>query len=194
LAFESLASDLVEDDTNGSADLFLRHVQRESTIRICVNPRSGSTATADVPALAFSADARYAVFACASPALGPTDMNGATTRRDSDRRGARGQRAQRRLAMADGPSAWRRFADGRFVVRRPTSLASRYCVYVRDMTTGVTSLVDASPIGTTPAQVGSRPRRSATTAAVLFVTRRTGLRRGAGSWRSVRDSDRRRGS
>ncbi|MBL8142947.1 MAG: PD40 domain-containing protein [Acidobacteria bacterium] len=164
LAFESLASDLVEGDTNGSADLFLRHVQRESTIRICVNPRSGSTATADVPALAFSADARYAVFACASPALGPTDMNGATDifRRDlvTGEVLAVSVRSDG-LAMADGPSAWASVsADGRFVVFRSSAAdvvpgVSGTHVYVRDMTTGVTSLVDASPIGTAPAQVGS---------------------------------------
>jgi Tol biopolymer transport system component len=75
VAFTSLASDLVADDTNGVGDVFVHDVERGTTTRV-----SGDVTFAEVSAESrnpsISADGRYVAFDSTSSELDPDDGNG----------------------------------------------------------------------------------------------------------------------
>lgn len=75
VAFYSTASNLVSDDTNGQADVFVRDEQTEQTQRVSVasdGMQGNNTSTLDH----LSSDGRYVVFSSTASNLVPGDTNG----------------------------------------------------------------------------------------------------------------------
>lgn len=77
IVFESNASDLVIDDTNGVADIFVYDVQTGKTTRVSVTSE-GIQANAFSSAPGISSDGRYIVFASAATNIVANDTNGAS--------------------------------------------------------------------------------------------------------------------
>lgn len=75
VAFESTASNLVDDDSNGVRDVFLRDLLRAATIRASLGSIGEVAADSRRPSLA--GDGGAVVFDSTSPALVPKDSNGA---------------------------------------------------------------------------------------------------------------------
>lgn len=73
VAFQSLATNLIDDDTNGAADVFIRDLDTNTTERPCdlVEPNDFSYSPA------ISADGNVVAFASAATNLVPGDTNGA---------------------------------------------------------------------------------------------------------------------
>ena len=61
VAFESLATNLVAADTNGTWDIFLRHTASGTTERVSI-PNSGGEADGESIRPAISQDGRYVAF------------------------------------------------------------------------------------------------------------------------------------
>jgi hypothetical protein len=75
VVFSSLANNLVDDDTNGVSDIFLRDVVNGITTRVSVG-LNGSEANAGSVAPDISADGRYIVFSSLASNLVEEDTNG----------------------------------------------------------------------------------------------------------------------
>ena len=75
VAFDSLASNLVPADTNGTWDVFVRDRRADTTSRVSV-ATDGTQANAESVAKAVSADGRYVVFDSFASNLVPGDTNG----------------------------------------------------------------------------------------------------------------------
>src|SRR5262245_2647879 len=78
VAFESEASNLVANDTNGFSDVFLRDLQSGTTRLLSVNTSGtgGGTGASSSPVI--SADGRYVAFVSAASDLVANDTNGAS--------------------------------------------------------------------------------------------------------------------
>ncbi len=79
LAFVSTRTDLVEGDTNGHADIFVRETISQATVRVSVGtsrlgPPVQANAPSDAPSI--SADGRYVAFTSEASNLVPGDTNG----------------------------------------------------------------------------------------------------------------------
>jgi Tol biopolymer transport system component len=77
--FQSQASDLVADDTNGRADVFVRNIHKRTTTLVSVNysgTDSGNGPSESPRSAAFSADGRYVAFWSTASNLVETDTNG----------------------------------------------------------------------------------------------------------------------
>ena len=77
IAFQSYATNLVPDDTNGFWDVFVHDQAAGTTVRASVST-SGNQANDDVFSPALSRDGRYATFDSYASNLVPGDTNGAT--------------------------------------------------------------------------------------------------------------------
>ena len=78
IVFSSRASNLVDGDTNGQSDVFLRDTQENTTTRVSVSS-SGEEGNSDMPGdntPSISADGRYVVFPSNSSNLVENDTNG----------------------------------------------------------------------------------------------------------------------
>jgi Tol biopolymer transport system component len=75
IVFESSASNLVPDDTNGTEDIFLRDLQTNET-RLVSLSAVGSLGNNDSSDSSISADGRYVVFESDADNLVPEDTNG----------------------------------------------------------------------------------------------------------------------
>jgi Tol biopolymer transport system component len=73
VAFQSRASNLVANDTNDTADIFVRDRQLNTTVRVCDNPQPNRYSFSP----SISADGRFVAFASAATNLVPDDTNGA---------------------------------------------------------------------------------------------------------------------
>jgi Tol biopolymer transport system component len=69
LAFASFSSDLVDDDTNGRQDIFVRNVQAGTTLRASLSG-SGTQISSDAEQPAISDDGRFVAFVTSAPELG----------------------------------------------------------------------------------------------------------------------------
>ena len=74
VAFESVATDLVANDTNGDRDIFVRDRQTGATEMVSVDT-AGVLGNGESRAPALSADGRFVVFESAATNLVPTDTN-----------------------------------------------------------------------------------------------------------------------
>lgn len=74
IAFESRATTLVPDDTNGKMDIFVHDRNTNQTQRVNIGP-GGSQATSDSSACSISAEGRYVAFESAAGNLVPDDTN-----------------------------------------------------------------------------------------------------------------------
>jgi Tol biopolymer transport system component len=168
VAFESSASDLVEEDANGVSDVFVRDLVRGETALVSVNPagRAANGASSDA---VMTPDGRYVAFISAASDLVPGDTNGlpdvfvrdlqaGTTTLVSvgaTRSGSGG-------IEVEGPAI---SVDGRWVAFASTASnlvagvgRQGYEVYVRDLAAGTTRLASTNvaavftPASTTPPQ------------------------------------------
>jgi len=105
VAFSSDASNLVRDDSNGVADVFVRHLARHRTIRVSISS-SGAQANGPSHSPAISVDGTVVAFVSEATNLVPGDTNGTAdifvrnlTRRTTRRVSVGSSRQQ-----ADGPS------------------------------------------------------------------------------------------
>jgi Tol biopolymer transport system component len=159
IAFQSLATNLVAGDSNGSYDVFLRDRQTGTTVRVSVDS-SGGEAGGSSLIQAISADGRLVAFTSIASNLVAGDSNGdrdvfvrdlqsGTTERVSV--GPGGSEGNGQSGLTGGLSI---SADGRFVAF--ASLASNLVVgdanatadvFVRDRQAGTTELASVSSGG-----------------------------------------------
>lgn len=152
VAFDSAATNLVPNDTNGTIDVFVHDRQTGQTTRVNVSS-AGEQADGGAFEPSISGDGRYVAFMSTSALLVPGDTNalsdvfvhdrrtGATTRVSIATDGAQ--------ASGDSPSL---SADGRYVAFESgsSSLGGTNFwrdVFVHDRETGQTRLVSASTSG-----------------------------------------------
>ena len=78
VAFNSEASDLVANDTNGTSDVFVRDLQLGTTTLVSVNRFGTGSGNSSSGASVISADGRFVAFASDASDLVANDINGAT--------------------------------------------------------------------------------------------------------------------
>jgi Tol biopolymer transport system component len=164
VAFESLASNLVDGDTNGVSDVFLRDRGRFSQTTLISlasdrGPVAGARANGPSFVMAITPDANKVVFLSAATNLVPGDTNGQPDVFVRDRR----NRTTMRVSVAQGGGqangASRTAsitADGRYVAFDsvaanlvPGDDNGRSDVFVRDLATFTTTRVSVGCAGTT---------------------------------------------
>ena len=183
VAFASLASNLVENDTNGVADVFVRDRVNGTTERVSVSSKgregdghSGIVGVAGYPAI--SADGRFVAFPSEATKLVKKDRNGATDVFVHDRLTGTTERVSVSSAgdeangFSEGPAI---SADGRFVAFQSNAdnLAPEDGnlvddVFVHDRVTGTTERVSVSSSGVGGNGTSSRPDISADGGFVVF--------------------------
>src|SRR5919106_517577 len=156
VAFASLASNLVENDTNGVADVFVRDRFNGTTERVSVSSKgregdghSGIVGVAGYPAI--SADGRFVAFPSEATKLVKKDRNGATDVFVHDRLTGTTERVSVSSAgdeangFSEGPAI---SADGRFVAFHSNAEnlvagtpSSFFQVFLRDRATGTTERI-----------------------------------------------------
>jgi len=184
VAFASLASNLVSNDTNGADDCFVHDRQTGQTVRISVDS-AGLQCNGESSHPAISADGRFVAFVSAGTNLVPGDSNG---RRDvfvHDRHTGQTRRVSVSTAGAQGnadselPSI---SADGRFVafsgaastlVAGDTNLHED--VFVHDLLTGRTSRISADSFGVQGNDHSRTPSLSADGRIVAFASQASNL-------------------
>lgn len=118
VAFESLADNLVEDETNGRADVFVLDRVTQVVERVSIGT-GGVESDADVFGSSISSDGRHVVFASAATNLVPDDGNGLTDVFVFDRDAGTTERISSAGGGLDGDGLSQKAAisaDGRFVV------------------------------------------------------------------------------
>jgi Tol biopolymer transport system component len=154
VAFESLATNLVNADTNANADIFLRDRRRRTTSRVSVGA-SGNEGDGFSISPAMSGDARFVAFVSSATNFVPGDTNGFVDAFVRDRRLGTTSRVSVATGGAQGNGdvilAPVVSDDGRFVVfaSRATNLTPEAApgLFVRDRRLGVTALVSISAAG-----------------------------------------------
>jgi Tol biopolymer transport system component len=172
VAFISDSTNLVENDTNGTGDVFVRDRQTGTTTRVSVSS-SGAEGNESSWAPAISADGRYVSFASAATNLVPNDTNGRfdtfvhdrvtgeTIRVSVDSDGFQGIPSQSESSESTAISS-----DGRFVTFDsglngliPSDMNGESDLFVHDMQTGGTLGVSFDQDGVSTG--GSQPTISA---------------------------------
>jgi hypothetical protein len=199
VAFESRASDLVANDTNGHSDVFVRDMQTGVTTLVSLNAAGAGGGNGDSTRAIISADGRVVSYESAASDLvandnnqsddvfardltgGPTvlvSVNGAGT--------ASGNNRSFRAGRGTGDGFFRRAIsdDGRVVVFESlatdlTNLSDtngKSDVFARDLVSRTTSLVSANTAGTASGNRESyHPTVSANGRVVVFETLATNL-------------------
>jgi Tol biopolymer transport system component len=185
VAFASVSSNLVADDTNGFQDIFVRDRRSGTTERVSVSSAGVQADKSSGPGfgtgIAISADGRYVAFASGATNLVAEDTNGLTDVFVHDR--ATGQ--TERVSIGSGGQGNERSgitsialsADGRFVAF--DSLTSNLVegkahsgveVFVRDRSTGQTERVSVSGTGALADNESAWPAISADGRFVAFMS------------------------
>jgi Tol biopolymer transport system component len=155
VAFRSLATNLVPDDTNGTTDVFLHDRKTGTTTRVSVDS-AGAEGNGQSFEASISDSGRFVAFSSEASNLVPDDTNGMTDVFLHDRKTGTTTRVSVDSAgiEGDGPSFDPSIsADGRFVAF--TSMASNLVpgdtplsdVYVHDAKTGTTTRVSTDSAG-----------------------------------------------
>ncbi len=180
VAFHSYASNLVSDDTNGVADVFVHERATGQTSRVSVSS-TGEQSNEDWSGYeTISDDGRHVAFGSDASSLVPGDTNGARDIFVHDR--ATGQTSRVTVTstggQANGPSLFSTIsADGRYVafasdasnlVRRDTN--GERDVFVHDRVTGQTTRVSVSSTGRQANRDSSDPEVSADGRYVAYVS------------------------
>lgn len=157
IAFESLASNLVPSDTNGSADIFVHDTQSGDTYLVSV-ASDGTQANGGSSYPDISSDGRFITFGSGATNLVPDDTNGEDDIFFHDR-----QTGETTLisaawdgALGNGLTYFPRISsDGRYVSFQsqatnlvPDDANGEFDVFVRDRQTGDTILVSKASNGT----------------------------------------------
>jgi hypothetical protein len=168
VAFVSEASDLVAGDANGTWDVFVRNLQTGTTVLASVNAagtssgngRAGVTGTSVLtPSLSISGDGRFVVFSSDATDLALSDTNGREDIFVRDMQNGSTSLATINAAgtaSANGVSFFPAIAaDGSTISFRSTAsdlvandTNATTDVFVRRLSTGVTSLVSVNAAGT----------------------------------------------
>jgi Tol biopolymer transport system component len=163
VAFESSASDLVADDTNLAADVFVHDRVAGTTERVSLTSAGGQSSEPSIDP-AISADGRFVAFRGSGPDLVAGDTNNSPDIFVRDR--VDGTTSRVSLRADDGEaslSSWAPAisADGRFVAFQargsnlvPGDANDQYDVFVRDRSAGTTTLVSVDLTGV-PAELES---------------------------------------
>ncbi|TVQ31479.1 MAG: hypothetical protein EA376_09380 [Phycisphaeraceae bacterium] len=156
VAFHSIASNLVPDDTNSAIDIFVHDLQTGVTERVSLSSK-GEQGNGDSFSPSISADGRFVAFDSNATNLVADDTNGARDIFVHDRQKGDTERVNLSSSGEQGNSWSERSsisADGRFVAFQ--SIASNFVpgdtndawdVFVRDRETGVTERVSVSSSG-----------------------------------------------
>ncbi|HTO00624.1 MAG TPA: hypothetical protein VL068_08110, partial [Microthrixaceae bacterium] len=188
-AFSSDATNLVDGDSNGFSDVFVRDAQTKLTTRVSLPsadlPSGDKQADRESSNPKISADGRYVAFESAARNLVATDGNSRTDVFVHDRDTATTRRVSVGIGGAEGndtsdsPSI---SADGGLVAFRSdaTNMAagdsnSRSDVFVRDMVAGVTSRVSVDNDGAEGNNDSNDPAISGDGRSVVFKSFATNL-------------------
>jgi hypothetical protein len=166
VAFESQASNLVSNDTNGTWDILVKDLESGAVTRASTDS-GGSEADSYSYDAAISGDGRYVAFRSNASNLVPDDTNGkfdvfvkdlssgATTRVSTDSSGLQGNDASWDPCIS---------RDGRYVAFDsnasnlvPDDMYVASDVFVKDLWTGATTLVNTDSSGNQAAGVSSHP-------------------------------------
>jgi Tol biopolymer transport system component len=149
VVFESVASDLVARDTNGSRDIFIRDRQTGSTELVSI-ASDGIQANCYSTSASISADGRYVGFSSCASNLVAGDTNGGFDVFVHDRQTGLTERASVDSSGKQG-FGWSQYAsisaDGRYVVFAsdsalvPDDTNDKLDVFVRDRQTGITERI-----------------------------------------------------
>ena len=188
VVFDSTASDLVADDTNGFGDVFYKNRQNSEVIRVNTNAAGDESTGALATAGDISADGRYVLFSSAASDLVPDDTNGevdlflkdlqtgAISRVNTNAAG------EQSVGNSSATITASFSADGRYVVfgSGAANLVAgdtngNFDIFRKDLTTGDIVRVDTSSAGEqTAARPGgsssSHPAISANGRYVLFLS------------------------
>ncbi|MCZ6815947.1 MAG: dockerin type I domain-containing protein, partial [Planctomycetota bacterium] len=180
VAFFSVASNLVANDNNAAADIFVRDIQTGTTTRISV-ASDGTEGNGDVPTgPAMTPDARYVVFCSSASNLVPNDNNGNQDMFVHDRNTGTTTRVSVSSSGTEGNGSSCEgsiSADGRYVAF--TSNASNlvandnsgdFDCFVRDRQTGTTVRVSVTSAGGEVTGFNVRPKLSNDGRYVLFAS------------------------
>jgi Tol biopolymer transport system component len=179
VAFQSDATNLVPDDTNGTTDIFVRDTQTGTTRRVSI-ALDGSEANGPSRDPSISADGRYVAFRSDASNLLAGDSNGAADVFVRDTETGATQRASVSTdgAQANGPSDSPAIsADGRHVAF--ASAASNLVlgdkngvpdVFVREISAGTTERVSLADNGAEPDNASSAPAVSGDGRYVVFAS------------------------
>ncbi len=159
VAFESAATNLVEDDSNGKKDTFVRDLVDGATERVSVSSDEAEGDNTSGYSTSLSADGRYVAFMSYATNLVDGDTNGLTDAFVRDRVGGTTTRVS---VATDGTQTsvhWGAEAvdisdDGRYVAFYsyasqlvPNDTNGSYDVFVHDTVTGTTTRVDITSAG-----------------------------------------------
>ncbi len=188
VAFESVASDLVSNDTNNRFDVFIRDLQSGTTTLVSINNTGTGGGNHHSGQPVISADGRFVAFESSAnnlvsndPVFGSQDifvrdlLNSTTTLVSVDASGTRGGNAVSNITAIS--------ADGRFITfySSASNLVNNDAngqedAFVRDLQTGTTSLVSVNSNGTNGGNNNSRfPVISANGQVVVFVSNASDL-------------------
>ncbi len=189
VAFESWAGNLVPNDTNNTADVFIRDLVAGTTAlaSVSLNGASGGNSFSYGP-VALSADGRFVAFVSSATDLvsAPSGTNSQVFVRDM----VNGITRQASVEAGEATNAFYYFTspglsdDGRFVVFErdeiddpsPWATPVNSDVFLRDMEAQTTTLVSANCSGAVPANAPSRnPKISADGRYVVFESYATDL-------------------
>jgi len=161
ISFTSGASDLIDKDTNGVMDVFLRDLQREGTERISVSTGGRQQRVSVAPPFSqisdVSGNGRYVVFDSDASNLTSGDINRHTDVfvRDRDRGTTRLASASSLNVQGNNDSfAPRLSSSGRlltfesFATNLATGDGPREDIFLRDLQLGTTSVVNVTATGT----------------------------------------------
>lgn len=184
VAFNSYASNLVNGDTNGKSDIFLRDTQAGTTTRLSVDS-SGVQGNGDSYSPSISVDGRYVAFESTASNLVSGDTNntsdvflrdtqtGTTTRLSVTSSGVQGNYHSEYASIS---------ADGRYVTfsSSATNLVSGMTndlidIFLRDIQTGLTTRLSLAWNGTEGNGISIEPRISANGHYVVFSSGATNL-------------------
>lgn len=186
VVIESLASNLVGNDTNGNYDIFVHDCSNGATERVSVDS-SGAQGNGRSLGVAVSADGRFVVFSSRATNLVPGDTNGTwdvfvrdratgiTERVSVDSSGQEGNGSSLRSTLAIS-------SDGRVVVfgSYASNLVANdtngtYDVFCHDRSTGVTERVSVDSMGIEANDYSTSPALSADGNIVVFESAASNL-------------------
>ncbi len=190
VAFESVATDLVVGDGNGLADVFVRDLQTNTTVRVSVDTAGGDPDNVSMNA-SISADGRYVAFDSWATDLVLGDGNGMGDVFVRDLQTNTTTRVSVDTAGGD-PDSWSMnpsiSADGRYVAfgSNATDLVAgdgngTLDIFVRDLQTNTTTRVSVGTAGGDPDSPSQFPSISADGRYVAFDSWATNLVAGDGN-------------
>jgi Tol biopolymer transport system component len=189
VAFTSSATNLVANDTNNAADVFLRDTSAQTTIRVSVTnggSQADNSSTTNGPNSSYqvTSDGRYIAFQSNATNLVSGDTNGVTDAFVRDTVGATTVRASLAYNGAEPNLACTApvlSADGRYVFfeSNATNLvlnaSANFEVYERDTVSGATTMVSVSPAGDPANSNAAAPDLSSSGRYVTFNSAATNL-------------------